>query len=87
MVGSVLCYGSEKEEKCKFIAVEMDYLQRSARVIRLQHVMNDKFKIEWNPLETVIQSVVEKRGLQLFGHLFRMDDTRCPKHLSYGETT
>ena len=85
MVESVLCYGSEiwalkEEDKRKLLAIEMDYLRRSARVSRLQRVRNEEIRNRMKATESVIQRV-EKRGLRWFGHLLRMDDTRWPKRI------
>lgn len=85
MVESVLCYGSEiwalrEEDKRRVLAVEMDYLRRSARVSRLQRVRNEEIRNRTSAQETVIQRI-EKRGLRWFGHLMRMEDTRWPKRV------
>ncbi|XP_030760716.1 uncharacterized protein LOC115885831 [Sitophilus oryzae] len=85
MVESVLCYGSEicalrEEDKRRILAVEMDYLRRSARVSRLQRVRNEEIRNRTSAQETVIQRI-EKRGLRWFGHLMRMEDTRWPKRV------
>ncbi|XP_030758935.1 uncharacterized protein LOC115884480 [Sitophilus oryzae] len=85
MVESVLCYGSmiwalREEDKRRIMAVEMDYLRRSARVSRLQRVRNEEIKNRTSAQETVIQRI-KKRGLRWFGHLMRMEDTRWPKRV------
>lgn len=54
-VESVLCYGSEiwvmKEEKRKLLAVEMDYLRKSAGVSRLQRIRNEEIRNRMIPTE------------------------------------
>ncbi|XP_030761519.1 uncharacterized protein LOC115886486 [Sitophilus oryzae] len=85
MVESVLCYGSEiwalrEEDKRRVLAVEMDYLRRSARVSRLQRVRNEEIRNRTSAQETLIQRI-EKRGLRWFRHLMRMEDTRWPKRV------
>ncbi|XP_030752232.1 uncharacterized protein LOC115879476 [Sitophilus oryzae] len=86
MVESVLCYGSElwalrEEDKRRILAVEMDYLRRSARVSRLQRVRNEEIRNRTSAQETVIIRRIEKRSLRWFGHLMRMEDTRWPKRV------
>ena len=51
MVGSVACYGCEvwllkTEEQRKLLALEMDYLRRSAKVSRLQKIPNTAIRIK-----------------------------------------
>lgn len=85
MVESVLSYGCEvwsmnADIKRKLIAVEMDYLRRSAGVSRMEHVTNIEIRNRMGANETVVDRV-EKRSLKWFGHLLRMPDDRIPKKI------
>ncbi|KAF5300849.1 hypothetical protein FQA39_LY10971 [Lamprigera yunnana] len=66
MVEWVLCYGSEiwatkEEEKRKELTLEMDYLQKSGRMSRLEQICNEKVGNRTSAQETVVQRI-EKRG-------------------------
>ncbi|KAF5285019.1 hypothetical protein FQR65_LT02331 [Abscondita terminalis] len=86
IVESVLSYGSKlwvikEEDKRKIAALKMDYLQRRARVFKLQHITNQKIRDGAEATETVIQRIDKEKGLKWFGHILSMDDTRWPKRL------
>jgi hypothetical protein len=85
LVESVLLYGSEiwtlKNYYRKILqAVEMDYLRRSARVSRLEHVSNQEIRTRMNAEESIIDRIKNK-GLNWFGHLLKMEVDRWPKQL------
>ncbi|XP_044757686.1 uncharacterized protein LOC123315839 [Coccinella septempunctata] len=58
----------------------MDYLRRSARTSRLQHVTNDSIRDRLQAKETVMDRI-EIRSLRWFGHLKRMPEYRWPRRL------
>ena len=63
--------------KQKLLAVEMDYLRRSAGISRLQRIRNHeirRMKVEENVIDRI-----EKRKVKWFGHLMRMQQQRWPK--------
>ena len=64
----------------KLLAVEMDYLRRSAGISRLQRIWNHEIRRRMKAEENVIDRI-EKRTLQWFGHLMRMQQQRWPKRL------
>lgn len=85
MVESVLTYGSEvwtvgAELRRRLIAVEMDYLRRSARISRLERRTNVEVRDIMDARETVIDRI-ERRGLKWFGHILRMPEGRWPKRI------
>jgi hypothetical protein len=61
-------------------AVEMDYLRRSARVSRLQHVNNQEIRTRMNAEESKIDRIKNK-CLTWLGHVLRMEEERWPKQL------
>jgi hypothetical protein len=75
LVESVLLYGSEiwtlKYYRKRLQAVEMDYLRRSARVSRLEHISNQEIRTRMNAEESIIDRIKNK-GLNWFGHVLRM---------------
>jgi hypothetical protein len=84
-VESVLLCGSEiwtlnEYYRRRLQAVEMDYLRRSARVSRLQHISNQEIRTRMNAEERIIDRIKNK-GLNWFGHVLRMDEERWPKQL------
>ena len=69
LVESVLCNNSEvwvvnAEYKRKLLAVEMDYLRRSAGVSRLQRIRNQEIRRRMKAEENVIDRI-EKRKLKM----------------------
>jgi hypothetical protein len=67
LVESVLCYGCatliiNEQYKRRINAVEMDYLHRSARVSRLEHLSNEEIRKRMNVEESAIERI-QKRGL------------------------
>jgi hypothetical protein len=52
-------------------AVEMDYLRRSARFSRLEHISNQEIRTRMNAEESIIDRIKDK-GLNWFGHVLRM---------------
>jgi hypothetical protein len=73
LVQSVLCYGCEtwiinEQYKRRISAIEMDYLRRSARVSRLEHMSNEEIRKRMDGEETEIDRI-QKRGLNWIGHV------------------
>jgi hypothetical protein len=62
-------------------AVEMDYLRRSVRVSRLEHISNQEIRTRMNAEESIIYRIKNK-GLNWFGHVLRMEEERWPKQLN-----
>jgi hypothetical protein len=82
---SVLCYGCEtwiinEQYKRIIYAVEMDYLCRSARVSRLEHIGNEEIRKRVDAEESEIERI-QKRGLNWFGHVLRTGDERWPQQM------
>jgi hypothetical protein len=80
-----LLYGSEiwtlnEYYRKRLQALEMDYLQRSARVSRLEHISNQEIRTRMDAEESIIDRIKNK-GLSWFGHVLRMEEKRCPKQL------
>jgi hypothetical protein len=61
-------------------AVEMDYLRRSARVSRLEHMSNEEIRRRMAAEESAIERK-QKRGLNWSGHVLRMGDERWPQQM------
>jgi hypothetical protein len=84
-VESVLLYGSEIQtlNECyrkRLQVVEMDFLRRSGRVSRLEHISNQEIRTRMNAEESIIDRIKNK-GLSWFGHVLRMEEERWPKQL------
>ncbi|KAJ4435246.1 hypothetical protein ANN_23824 [Periplaneta americana] len=85
LVESVLNYGSEiwvtnAYYRKRILALEMDYLRRSARVSRLDHIKNEEIRHRMDAEETVLKRI-ENKSLKWFGHLMRMGEDRWPKQI------
>ena len=81
----MVCYGCEvwllkTEEQRKLLALEMDYLKRSARVSRLQKIPNITI---WSKMqaEQSILGRIQRRQLNWYWHLHRMEDSRWSKKI------
>jgi hypothetical protein len=51
----------------------MDYLRRSARVSRLEHISNQEIRTRMNAGESIIYRIKNK-GLSWFGHVLRIKE-------------
>jgi hypothetical protein len=85
IIESIGLYGAETWEiteanKNKLQAFQMDFLQRSCGISRLDHVRNDRIK-EIMDLDKMIIDRVEERQLVWYGHLQRMSEERWPKKI------
>jgi hypothetical protein len=60
--------------------VEIDYLQRSTRVSRLEHISNQEIRTRMNAEESIIDRIKNK-GFNWFGRVLRMEEERWPKQL------
>jgi hypothetical protein len=73
-------YGAEvwqipTREINKILAIEMDVLRRSARKSRLEKIKNEHIKeIMGVKKKTDIIDIIEKKRLQWFGHVKRMQN-------------
>ena len=88
MVASVACYGCEvwllkTEEQRKLLALEMDYLRRSARVFRLQKIPNTTIRSKMQAEQSILDRI-QRRQLKWYGHLLRMEDSRWAKWTPHG---
>lgn len=57
------------------LTVEMDYLRRSARVLRLERRTNEEVRHRMEAEKTIVDRI-KKRGLKWFGHFLRMPEER-----------
>lgn len=58
----------------------MDFMRRSRSVSKLDHVRNEEIKKRMGMEKDIIDEV-EKKWLQWYGHMRRMDDDRWPKRI------
>jgi hypothetical protein len=78
-------YGAEilqipTREINKNVATEMDVLRRSARISRLERMKNEHIKKIMGVKEKPdIIDIIEKKWLQWFGHVKRLQEERLPK--------
>jgi hypothetical protein len=84
-VESGLLYGSgiwtlNEYYRKRLQAVEMDYLRRSARVSRLEHISNQEIRIRMNAEESITDRIKNK-GLNWFGHVLKMEEERWSKQI------
>lgn len=80
IVKPITTYGAEvrkltRNEQTKLQATEMDFLRRSRRTSRLQHIPNDVVK---QMADNAITYKIEQRQLILYGHVMRKNDNRWP---------
>ncbi|KAJ9588953.1 hypothetical protein L9F63_017748 [Diploptera punctata] len=85
VVENIMTYGAQRwtlveGQKTKILAVEMDGIRRSARVSRLERRRNEEVRQMVDMEETVVERI-ERRALQWYGHVRRMEDDRWPKTL------
>ncbi|KAK4879141.1 hypothetical protein RN001_007287 [Aquatica leii] len=83
IVEPILMYGAEcwqlkEKDKRKINAVEMDYLRRSCRISRQEHIQNEQIRRRTRRVHTTVERV-ETRQLVWYGHVKRMSDDRWPK--------
>ena len=78
-------YGAEvwqipTREIHKILSTEMDVLRRSARKSRMERIPNEYIK-EIMGLKEKLDSIdnIERKRLQWYGHIKRMQDERLPK--------
>jgi hypothetical protein len=69
-----------EQYKRRINAVEIDYLHRSARVSRLEHINNEEIRKRMDTEEGAIERI-QKRGLIWFGHVLRMGEERWPQQM------
>lgn len=85
IVEPILSYGSEcwqltSQEKNKILTVEMDFLRRSCRISRSDHIRNDEIRQRTKVTETVIDRI-EYKQLMWYGHVKRMENERWPRRI------
>ena len=80
-----MIYGAEVwqihiRERNKIVSTEMDVLRRSARKSRIERIKNEHIKeimgVKGKP---DIIDIIERKRLQWYGHVKRMQDERLPK--------
>ena len=59
------------------LTAEMGWLRKVARISKRQKNKNEDIRTELNQTETLVQEI-ERRRLQWFGHVKRMDNSRLP---------
>ena len=57
----------------EMIALEMDYLRRSARVSRLQNIPNTAIRSKMQAEQSILDRIQSKQ-LRWYGHLLRIED-------------
>jgi hypothetical protein len=64
----------------KILSTEMDVLRRSARKSRIERIKNEHIKeiMEVKEKPDIID-IIERKGLQWYGHVKRMQEERLPK--------
>ena len=78
-------YGAEvwqipNSEINKILATEMEVLRRSARKSRLERITNEHIKEMMEVKEDLdIIDIIERKRLQWYGHVKRMQEERLPK--------
>ena len=77
MYGVETCTVNLKHIK-KLQAVEMDFWRRSARISRKDKIRNDEIIKRMGVKERILD-VLERRKLQWYGHVRRMEEDRIPK--------
>jgi hypothetical protein len=85
IIESIGLYGADIREiteanQKKLQAFQIDFLQRSCGISRLDHVRNDRIK-EIMDLDKMIIDRVEGKQLVWYGHLQRMSEERWPKKI------
>ena len=85
IIQGILMYGAEvwqipNREINKILATEMDVLRRSARKSRLERITNEHIKEMMEVKEDPdIIDIIERKRLQCYGHVKRMQEERLPK--------
>ena len=85
MAKSVACYECEVwllkgEEQRKLLALEMDYLRRSANVSRLQIIPITTIRSKIQAEQSILDRT-HRRQLKWYEHRLRMEDSRWPKKI------
>lgn len=83
IVEPILTYGSEcwqltEAARRKIDAVEMDFLRRSCRISRLEHIPNIEIRRRTNRIHRTTERI-ETRQLIWYGHVRRMEEHRWPR--------
>ena len=85
LVKPTITYGSEvwdvsQKNKKKLLSTEMDFLRRSCRVSRFEHIRNNVIRERMDLEKSIIESI-DKKQLTWFGHVKRMEENRWPKKI------
>ncbi|CAH1975789.1 unnamed protein product [Acanthoscelides obtectus] len=84
IVEPITAYGAECRQLTKIEnqlkAVEMDFLRRSCRLSRLDHIRNDMIRERTCVQDTIVDRV-ERRQLVWYGDVMRIADERWPRKM------
>ena len=73
----VECWTLRKLDEHRILTAEMGWLRKLAGISRRQRKKNEDIRLELNQMETLVEKI-QKRRLQWFGHVKRMDNSRLP---------
>jgi hypothetical protein len=78
IVKSILTYGAEtwtikQKHRHKLLATEKDYLRRSARISRMDRIINETIRTKMGMKKDILREI-EEQQLRWYGHIMRMDD-------------
>ena len=62
------------------LSTEMDFLRRSCRISRLEHVRNEVIRERAKVVKSIIDDI-DKKQLTWFGHVKRMEERRWPRKI------
>lgn len=85
IIEPITTYGAEswsitERNRKKIEAVEMDFLRRSLKVSRLEHIKNEEIRERSAKKETILHHI-EQKQLLWYGHINRMEEERIPKNV------
>ena len=85
IVEPVLTYGAESwqltnKQRKQIEVVEMDYLRRSCRVSKLEHIRNEEIRRR-SGMEITVNNRIDTRQLIWYGHVMRMVKERWPRRV------
>lgn len=85
IIESIATYASEtwemtEKHKKKFLTLQMDFLRRSCRVSKLEHITNEEIRNRMNIDSTIVDTIEQKR-LIWYGHVKRMPLERWPRKM------
>jgi hypothetical protein len=85
IVKSILTYGVEtwtvnQKHRNKLLATEMDYLRRSARISRMDKIINEAIRTKMGKKKNIVQEIEEQ--LRWYGHVKRMEGGKTVKQVA-----